>query len=109
MKSDSQEFQLYEYARKRVNAKKNVYYHFITLLIGVGFMYIVNNWLDILPQYQWYLWGAILWSVVFIIHFIQVFITHKFMGKEWEQKQIERLVKKQQDKLNELEKLTSKQ
>lgn len=104
MKSNSEEFKQYEYARKRVTAKKNVYYHFITLLIGCGFMYIVNNWLDILPALQWWLWVSIAWVIVFIIHFIQVFITHKFMGKAWEQAQIEKLVQKQQNKIKELEK-----
>lgn len=104
MKSNSDEFQQYEYARKRVASKKNVYYHFITMLLGIAFMYIVNNWLNILPQYKWWIWLTILWIFIFLIHFIQVFITHKFMGKAWEQNQIEKLVKKQQEKIEQLKK-----
>ena len=103
MKTNSEEYQLYENARKRTQAKKNVYYHFITLIIGCSFMFVVNNWLNIFPEIQWAIWVSVIWGFIFIFHFIQVFITHKFMGKDWEQVQIEKLVKKQQDKITQLE------
>ncbi|UYW01349.1 2TM domain-containing protein [Flavobacterium agricola] len=109
MKPNSEEFQQYEYARKRTQAKKNVYYHFITLLIGCAFMYIANNWLGVFPEYKWYIWASFAWLFIFILHVIQVFITNRFMGKKWEQAQIEKLVKKQQEKMAVLEKQVEKQ
>ena len=104
MKPNTEEFQQYEYARKRMQSKKNVYYHFITLILGSAFMYVANNWLDVFPHYQWYIWGIVIWVFIFLIHFIQVFITNTFMGEKWQQAQIEKLIQKQQNKIAELEK-----
>jgi CHASE3 domain sensor protein len=38
------------------------------------------------------------------LHFINVFITKRFMNKQWEREEIDKLVAKQQRKINELQK-----
>ena len=53
---------------------------------------------------DWFVFGILLWFFLFILHFINVFITKKFMDRNWERKQIEKLVKKQEIKIAELEK-----
>jgi len=105
----NEQFELYENARKRVNQKKRLYYHFILFLIGAVFLIIINKLLHIGEQYDWFVWAIIIWLFLFILHFINVFITHKFMGKEWLRKQTEKLVLQQEVKIAQLEKEIAKE
>ena len=41
--------------------------------------------------------------VLFILHFIKVYITDRFMNKNWERDQIDRLVTLQQKKIDHLQ------
>ncbi|HEX8576004.1 MAG TPA: 2TM domain-containing protein [Flavobacterium sp.] len=93
----------YEYARRRIKQKKNLYFHFVLFLIGSLFMFAINVLLKIGKPTDWYIWGIIAWFFVFILHFINVYITNRFMNKNWEREQIEKLVAKQQNKLGQLE------
>lgn len=101
---ESNQHELYEYARKRVRQKKRVYLHFILFVVGSIFFFIINKWLNVYPEYDWYLWGITGWAFLFILHFIKVFVTESFINKTWEREQIEKLVARQERKLKELEK-----
>jgi|SRR5688572_3521869 phosphotransferase system glucose/maltose/N-acetylglucosamine-specific IIC component len=96
--------ELYEYARKRVKQKKRVYFHFILFFVGSIFLYIINKWLNIDPEDDWYLWAITAWAFVFVLHFIKVFVTESFINKKWEREQIEKLVARQQRKIDQLAK-----
>jgi phosphotransferase system glucose/maltose/N-acetylglucosamine-specific IIC component len=96
--------ELYEYARKRVKQKKLVYLHFVFFFVGSIFLYIINRWLEVHPEYNWYLWGITAWAFVFILHFIKIFVTETFINKTWEREQIEKLVARQQRRIEELQK-----
>ena len=93
----------YEYARNRIKQKKRLYYHFVFFVLASIFLitvaYFFNTGLDI----YWCIWGITLWLFVFILHFIKVFITDRFMNKNWERDQIDRLVALQQKKIAQLE------
>jgi hypothetical protein len=43
------------------------------------------------------------WAFLFILHFIKVYITDRFMNKDWEREQINRLVAQQQRKIDQLQ------
>lgn len=96
--------ELYEYARKRVKQKKLVYLHFVFFFVGSIFLYIINRWLEVYPEHNWYLWGITAWAFVFILHFIKIFVTETFINKTWEREQIEKLVARQQRRIEELQK-----
>ncbi len=96
--------ELYEYARKRVKQKKRVYLHFILFFVGSIFLYIINKWLDVRADTNWYLWAITAWAFLFILHFIKVFVTESFINKKWEQEQIEKLVARQERRIGQLEK-----
>ena len=51
---------------------------------------------------SWYLWIISIWVFLFILHFIKVFITDSFMNKKWERDQIDRLIGKQEKKIEQL-------
>lgn len=105
--SDSQQREQYEYARKRVLQKKRLMQHFIVFLAGSVFLIIINPILGYGKDFfikNWFVWAILLWAMLFIIHVLNVFIVHRFMGKEWEDRQIEKLKAKQVERIKNIEK-----
>jgi hypothetical protein len=98
-----EEHELYEYARKTVKQRKRFYYHVILFLLGSLAIFITNTYLNVDPIIKWYPWAIAFWLLILILHFIKVYITDRFMGTEWERQEIDKLVKKQKDKKEELE------
>ena len=98
--------ELYENARARVKQKKQLYYHFVIFLIGSVFLIILNKILKIGENFieNWFVWAVLLWLFLLVLHFINVYVTNRFVGKEWERKQTEKLVLKQEQKISKLEK-----
>jgi amino acid permease len=97
--------EVYEYARRRIKQKKGLYFHFVFLLIMCLFMFIANHCMKIGYPNEWALWISTFWIFILILHFIKVYITDRFMNKNWEREQIDKLMVKQQIKIAELEKL----
>ncbi|MCE2614142.1 2TM domain-containing protein [Flavobacteriaceae bacterium D16] len=93
-----------EYAQKRIAQKKKLYRHFILFLVGSLFFIILNKALNYGGEYDWYLWGILLWFFLLILHALNVFLLNPFMGQEWERSQRERLVAQQQERLAALQK-----
>jgi len=105
---EKDQHELYEHARKRLKQKKVVYYHFVLLLVGSLFLFIANVFLKYGQPQLWYIWVCTIWFFIFMLHFIKVFITDRFMNKDWEREQIDRLIQKQQNKLDDLSEKISK-
>ena len=100
----NEQHELYENARNRIKQKKRLYYHFIVFLVGSVFLIVLNKFLNIWEQFNWFVWAILIWFFLFILHVINVYVTNKFMNKEWERKQTEKLVLKQELKIAKLEK-----
>lgn len=79
-----------------------VYYHFVLLLVGSLFLFLANVVLKYGQPRLWYIWVCTIWFFLFILHFIKVFITDRFMNKEWEREQIDRLIQLQKNKIKDL-------
>jgi hypothetical protein len=106
-KLDSDQRELYENARRRTLQKRRLFQHFVIFLVGAVFLIILNVVIgyqeDFMPLgYNWFVPAILIWSFFFFIHFINVFVTNSFMGKEWEQSQMEKLVRKQKERIEEL-------
>lgn len=101
-----EQHELYENARYRVKQKKRLFFHFIVFLVGSVFLIILNKIFKVGENYveDWFVWAILLWFFLFILHVINVFITKKFMGRDWERAQIDKLVKKQELKIAQLDK-----
>lgn len=99
---DLEQHEIYEYARKRIKQKKQLYFHFIVLFFGAIFLFVVNKWLEFGQPLNWYIWAITIWIFIFILHFIKVFITDSFMNKKWEREQINRLMTMQEKKIEQL-------
>ena len=99
-----EQHELLEHAQKRIKQKKRLYNHFVVFLIGSVFMIIINKILKYGAEYNWFVWAITLWAFLFTIHIFNVYVTHKFMGLDWERAQREKLVLKQKQKIAELQK-----
>ena len=107
-KLDADQRQMYENARARALQKKRLFQHFVIFLVGGVLLIILNVVIgyreDFKPLgYNWFVWAILLWTFFFLIHVINVWVTSSFMGKEWEQKQLEKLVAKQKERIAELQ------
>ena len=107
-KLDVDQRQLYENARARALQKKRLFQHFVIFLVGGVLLIILNVVIGYQEQfkplgYNWFVWAILLWTFFFLIHVVNVWVTNSFMGKEWEQKQLEKLVAKQKQRIAELQ------
>lgn len=100
---EREQHELYEYARKRLKQKKGLYFHFVLLFLVSLFIFVSTKIFNFSPDSNWYIWLITVWLFLFILHFIKVYITDRFMNKNWEREQIDRLVALQQKKIAELE------
>ncbi|MCL6219818.1 2TM domain-containing protein [Zunongwangia pacifica] len=107
-KMDAEQRELYENARKRTLQKKRLFQHFIVFL-GASILAIILNVLIGFKEtykplgYDWFVWIVLIWGFIFLIHFFNVLLVNTFMGKEWQAKQIEKLVAKQKEKIAKLQ------
>jgi hypothetical protein len=93
-----------EYAQRRILQKKRLFRHFIVFLIGSPFLFLINKFLKYGVEYDWFIWAITFWAFLFVLHAVNVFVTHKFLGKEWERRQREKLVKLQKERIAEIQK-----
>ena len=101
---DHEQHELLEHAQKRVVQKKRLFSHFVIFLIGSVFLVLINKVLKYGETYDWFIWAITLWAFLFVLHAFNVFVTHKFMGQDWERRQREILVAKQKSRIAEIQK-----
>ena len=99
---ESNQHELYEYARKRIRQKKLLFSHFMLLCIGTLFLFIANHGLSFHDELNWWIWAVAVWCFLFIFHVIKVLVTDSFMNKNWERAQIDKLMLKQTKKIEQL-------
>src|SRR5680860_1815918 len=108
-KLETDQRELYETARRRTVQKRRLFQHFVIFLVG-GILLIILNVVigyrqDFTPLgYDWFVLAILIWTFFFLVHLINVFVTNSFMGKKWEQGQLEKLVRKQKERIAELQK-----
>ncbi len=112
-KIDYEQRELYENARKRARQKKRLFQHFVFFLIGAVLLIILNVVIGYKVEFKpfgqnWFVWAVLLWGLIFLIHFFNVMVVDSFMGKDWEAKQVDRLVKKQKEKIAQLQEKVEK-
>ncbi|EDP72350.1 dihydrofolate reductase [Flavobacteriales bacterium ALC-1] len=104
---DKDQLELIENAQKRIRQKKRLYIHFVIFLIGAVFLILANTVLGIGKEFtiagvDWFVYAILAWLFLFAYHFFNVFITNKFMGKDWEKQQLDKLVNQQQLRIEKL-------
>ena len=108
-KLETDQRELYEFARRRTVQKRRLFQHFVVFLVGAVLLIILNVVIgyrqDFTPLgYDWFVLAILIWIFFILVHLINVFVTDSFMGKKWEQRQLEILVRKQKERIAELQK-----
>lgn len=96
------ETQKLTYAKSRIKQKKQLFGHLVFYLIGILAVGIANVFFDIqleLLGISWIIFLVVLWSVLLLYHFVNVFIVNRFLGKKWEEQQLKALLKKQDERI----------
>lgn len=102
--------ELYENARKRIKQKRHLFVHFVLFFVGSIFLIALEKLFNVGIAYpNWSYWIILVWAFVFILHFINVFITKRFMNKQWEREEIDKLIEKQKRKIEQLQKKVEEQ
>ncbi|TSE07114.1 MULTISPECIES: dihydrofolate reductase [Aquimarina] len=101
---DPQQRELYEHARKRVIQKKRLFQHFIVFAVGSVFFAILNLAFGYGKDItffgvSWSVVAIICWFFLLAIHFCNVWLFSTFMGQEWSDRQMERLITKQKEEI----------
>lgn len=110
---DKEQLELIEHAQKRIKQKKRLYAHFVVFLIGAVFLIIANLVLNIGKDVtffgiNWFVFAILAWLFLFVYHLFNVFVTSKLLSKKWEEKQLNRLVTKQKERIAEIQKQIDK-
>ena len=104
---DKEQLELIKNAQRRIKQKKRLYAHFVIFLIGAVFLIVANTVLGIGKATKffgidWFVFAILAWLFFFLYHLFSVFVTSKFMGKEWEEQQLAKLVNKQKVRIEKL-------
>ncbi|NEV93831.1 2TM domain-containing protein [Psychroflexus sp. YR1-1] len=105
--------ELYENAHQRVKQKKNLMTHVVIFIAGGVIFIVLNVIIGYKAEFKplgmdWFVTAILIWLFFLIIHAINVFMVNKLMGKAWEEKQMNRLVEKQLEKVSKLQKKVDK-
>ena len=90
--------EVYEYARRRVEAKIGFYIHLAVyicinaLLIGID--------LAMASDALWFFWPLLWWGVGVVFHGLKVFEVFPVLGKDWEERKIKELMEKEKENKN---------
>ncbi|UJF30873.1 2TM domain-containing protein [Kaistella sp. 97-N-M2] len=88
----SQESVAYQRASKRVKELKGFYGNLTSYCLVIPFLIFVNLWTA--PQYHWFWWPILGWGIGLASHALQVF----GIGRNWEEKQIRKILDKENSK-----------
>ncbi len=107
-RNEAEQREQYEYARERILQKKGLLSHLIYFVVGSILLAIINLVLGVGKEftpigYPWFVWAIVIWGFLFLTHVFNVFVKNRFMGKEWEDRQLEKLKTIQEKRISELE------
>ncbi len=111
---DKEQLELIENAQRRIKQKKRLYIHFVVFLLGAVFLILANTALGIGDSVQffgidWFVFAIFGWLFFLVYHVFNVFITNKFMGKDWQKQQLAKLVAKQKERIEKLQQKVEKE
>ena len=106
-KINQDQIDLIKTAQERIKQKKFLFFHFSLMLFGVIAALSANilfNYKEdtLLFNYPWSYTVSITWLGLFLLHFYNVYVTNRFVGKSWEKKQMQKLISIQELKIDKI-------
>jgi hypothetical protein len=83
----------YERARRRVEAIKGFYIHLLVYLFVNAGLLLIN--LLASPGNWWFYWPLLGWGIGVAAHALAVFGAGGWFGKEWEEREIRKILDKE--------------
>lgn len=113
-RNEAEQREQYEYARERIIQKKGLLSHLIYFIVGSILLAIINLVLGVGKEttfigYHWFVWAIVIWGFLFLTHVFNVLVKNRFMGKEWENRQLEKLKSLQEKRISELDEIAEKE
>lgn len=84
----------YERARKRVEAIKGFYIHLLIYLFVNAGLLLINVLTS--PGSWWFYWPLLGWGIGLAVHAIGVFGVGNWFSKEWEEREIRKILEKEE-------------
>ncbi len=100
---DPEQHRLVERAQRRIREKKQLYSHLVFFLVGGVFLIALNKVVKYGAEYDWSYWILLGWGFFLILHTVNVFVTKRILGPEWERAERDRLMQIQQERIAQLE------
>ena len=96
-----------EYAQKRINQKKNLYYNFVLFLFSSVICLTLDHIFSVFGNvyflnYSWSFWIIFIWFFALLFHVFNVYVTNKFINNSWVKKQKAKLINLQKMKIENL-------
>ena len=96
-----------EYAQKRINQKKNLYYNFVFFLFASVICLTLDHIFSVFGNvyflnYSWSFWIIFIWFFALLFHVFNVYVTNKFINNSWVKKQKAKLINLQKMKIENL-------
>ena len=84
----------YVRARKRVEEQKEFYYNLISYCCVIPFLMFINY--QTFWDYKWFFFPMFGWGLGLSIHAYKVFVNDGVLGRNWEQRKIEKFMKEEE-------------
>ena len=96
-----------EYAQKRINQKKILYYNFVLFLFASVICLTLDHIFSVFGNvyflnYSWSFWIIFIWFFALLFHVFNVYVTNKFINISWVKKQKAKLINLQKMKIENL-------
>ena len=96
-----------EYAQKRINQKKILYYNFVLFLFASVICLTLDHIFSVFGNvyflnYSWSFWIIFIWFFALLFHVFNVYVTNKFINNSWVKKQKAKLINLQKMKIENL-------
>jgi len=88
----------YVRARKRVEEQKEFYYNLISYCTVIPFLILINY--NTYWDFKWFLFPMGGWGLGLSIHAYKVFVNDGVLGRNWEQRKIEKFMEEDSKRYN---------
>jgi len=81
----------YKDAKRKVRVLRHFYSHLATYAVVIVFLHIINL---LTSSTYWAFWPALGWGIAIALHAIRATEFMPFLGEEWEEKKIQKILAK---------------